>query len=133
VALGCERDGWRWEVAVGAGRPAGEAWLSAPSGGRAVVAWEPGRVRLAPGRYDREPEGDPADFALSWAELLDRAALGPPGVVAVGERAAAGAGRTHAPRRTRGPARPAGEWPAALLSALAALLSLAALGLGGRR
>lgn len=43
-----------------------------------------------------EPRGDPAQFALSWSRLLDRSLLAAEGVVALGERRAAGEARAVA-------------------------------------
>jgi hypothetical protein len=129
----CGRDGWSWEPELlGVSRPPGQAWLATAEGGEPVVAWQPGQVTLAAGRYESDPSGDPADFALSWAGLLDRAALPPAGVVPVEERADAGAGVS---RGGEPPAAPAGQRPnrpAAWLAATAALLALAGLGAGRR-
>jgi hypothetical protein len=126
----CERDGWTWDVDVAPAEvPAGEVWLSTQAG-RAVVVWEPGTVTLLPSVVG-EPRGDPADFALSWAELLDRAALPPEGVVALSERVDAGEITERLPQAAgEVDAQPAsGSW---LLSALAATFACAALALRRR-
>jgi len=122
------RDGWRWEVGLAdAFHPRGEVWLREDEFGLPVVAWEPGRVTLASGLYDREPAGDPADFALSWSALLDRAGLAPAGVVPLAERRAAGAGRVRAPLPPSTESTSPGGLPAAALAGSAAALALAAL------
>ena len=96
------RDGWSASVDLAGSAPdsdAGgplESWLSDPSG-RKLVAFGRGRVDC-PWRSMEEPRGDPAAFAVSWAALFDRAALPPPDVVALAERAAAGDEASSPPR-----------------------------------
>jgi hypothetical protein len=122
-----ERDGWHWQAAVsGAAPPTGETWLASREQDLAVVTWRAGRVAFAPGRFEREPQGDPADFALSWADLLDRAALPPMGVVPFAERLSAGEPSERPPQRAsaQGERASSAGW---LLAGVAALLSLAAL------
>jgi hypothetical protein len=96
-----ERDGWRAsgrgalpELDPGPeGGTEGEAWLAAlDSAGSTLplVRWSPGRIDVGL-RALAEPAGDPALFALSWAQLFERAALRPAGVVPLAERRAAGA------------------------------------------
>ncbi len=128
LALRVERDGWSWEI--GADQmlaSSGEVWLRDSNSGRPSVAWQPGRVVLASGFDARsEPQGDPADFALSWAELFDRASVPPAGVVSLAERLSAGEPSERRPRRAsaQGERSSSAAW---LLAAVAALLSLAAL------
>jgi len=122
-ALG--RDGWS---AAGRAAAAGapvldgqgplETWLA---GGRPLVTFAAGRLHCAILSFERL-EGDPAAFALSWAGLLDRACLPPPGAVSVAERSAAGPALSAAPM---GPPPPSGSQRPPL--ALAAWLALAAL------
>jgi hypothetical protein len=71
-------------------------------------------------------QGDPAAFAVSWAQLFDAALLPPRGVVALEERQAAGAASERTPERPEG-SRAAQAGFDALLAALAAVLALAAL------
>jgi hypothetical protein len=133
------RDGWRARAAFPAfGAPAPrdglpwEPWLSAP-GGAVLVRAAPGRVEVALDELVLEP-GDPALFAVSWAELFDRALLPHPGVVALADRAAAGPPSQRAPLL---PAAPAGSGLAraaldAWLAGLCALCALLAAGLARR-
>ncbi|HVS11879.1 MAG TPA: hypothetical protein VMS76_18580, partial [Planctomycetota bacterium] len=110
-----------------------EPWLSVDLAGgetAGVVTWTPGRIDIA--WLDlHEVAGDPAAFAVSWSELLDAALLPAEGVVALSERLDAGPALVRAPAE---PPEPAG-WnertlpPDALLAVLAAVLTLAALGL----
>ena len=91
VEATCGRDGWSasgaWRpLAPRADRPE-EAWL-VDTGGAVVVASTPGAVDVALEELG-EPSGDPAAFALSWAELFERALLPGPGVVALEHRLAA--------------------------------------------
>ena len=115
------RDGWSAPARVGraparaaSGAPLA-TWLAAEVDGelRAVVSWRTGEVRVAVVALG-EPAGDPASFAVSWAELLDGAVLPAEGVVALDERRAAGEGRVVAPVEVRPAAdevpRPA-SWP----------------------
>jgi len=129
--LALARDGWSAR-AEGAGLAAGalpgeRTWLAAhgqPAGTRAVAA-APGRVRLGFRALD-EPAGDPAAFAVSWAELFDGAALPPRGAVSLGERLVAAEAFERPPRPlpSAGDAAPAGGSP------LSAWLAVAALSLG---
>lgn len=97
------RDGWRARgVARGAARAADEdgdlaAWLDAD--GVALVTFGPGRIESAL-RAMEPPSGDPAAFAVSWAELLDAAALPHPAVVPLAERLAREPMRFEPPRAT---------------------------------
>ena len=110
-------------------------WLAAAPGPGAdpvpLVAWAPGRVRVAWSELE-EPVGDPAAFAVSWADLLERACLPVPGAVPLEHRLGAGEARLEPPREPP-PARPpegarAGPVPLdAWLAALAAAAALAAL------
>jgi len=126
IVLPCGRDGWTWDVGFTGGRaPAGNVWLATADGKPAIV-WEPGRITLVAASLNSEPAGDPADFALSWSDLLDTAALPPQGVVELRERIAAGAGSQRPPLQVR--AANSGVTSASwLLAILAALLSFAAL------
>jgi hypothetical protein len=128
-----ERDGWRWQVELtDQPPPPGETWLADQGDGRIAVAWQPGRLAFAAGRFEREPEGDPVDFALSWSELLDRAASPPEGVVALAERREAGALSEWAPSQARRQEDSGASSAAWLFAALAAILSAAALWQGRR-
>jgi hypothetical protein len=78
-----------------------------------------------------EPRGDPAQFALSWARLLERALLAPEGVVPLAERLEAGEARAEpgaAPLAAGGGSGPGPRLDAGLALA-AGLCALAALGL----
>jgi hypothetical protein len=131
------RDGWRARARYPAGgSAAGEAfraqtpWLLAPEG-MVLVGSRPGRIdaslaELAP------LAGDPALFAVSFAELFDAALLAHPEVVPLLARRSAGASASRAPRPP--PARalfgapltraPLDAW-LAVVAALLALLALA--------
>lgn len=128
-----ERDGWSWEFRQDRALSfPGEVWLKNSAGELPCVAWQPGRVVLADGFYaPREPEGDLADFALSWAELFDRAALPPEGVVALRERRSAGSSAERLPQAAASSEMTTvrGSW---LLGALAAVLAIAAIALRWR-
>lgn len=93
------RDGWTTRVA---GAPlrgsAGEPWLSTGDG-----TWvRCGRGRIESGiRTMDAATGDPAAFAVSWAELLDESLLAPPGVFSRADRSAAGPGVVSPPRHER--------------------------------
>ena len=126
ILLTCRRDGWTWDVGLTGGRaPAGRVWL-ATSDGTPVIVSEPGRITLVASSLHREPDGDPADIALSWSELLDASALPPPGVVELRERLSAGAGSERLPSQALAPSSGALSisW---LLAGLAALLACVAL------
>ncbi len=96
------RDGWSASVDLAGAAPDTdgdgplESWLADPSG-RKLVAFGRGRVDC-PWTSMEEPRGDPAAFAVSWASLFDRAALPPPGVVALADRSAAGDESARPPR-----------------------------------
>lgn len=102
------RDGWTAKgTAIGAAPSSDaegplETWLADDLGGRgrALVTAGPGRLHCPWISLD-ETRGDPAAFAVSWAALLDRASLGPAGVVELLERAGAG------PELSRPPAQDA--------------------------
>lgn len=61
-------------------------------GTETLVAYGPGLVETRLLHLD-EPSGDPAAFAVSWAELFERAARPPAGIVALAERRAVEAAR----------------------------------------
>jgi len=139
VAATAGRDGWiasgeaAREGALAADPVLGalESWLSVDLAGTGIplVSWAPGRIDVA-WRDLPEIAGDPAAFAVSWSELLDAALLPAEGIVALAERLDAGPTLVRAPAE---PPEPAGSGerafpPDALLAALAAVLSLAALG-----
>lgn len=84
------RDGWLARVTPGA-LAAGSGLGMRPllrAGGRSLASGAPGRVELGFVHLE-DLEGDPAAFAVSWAELFDALVLEPPGVVALPERRAA--------------------------------------------
>jgi len=74
-----------------------DVWLSAA--GEPLVTAGVGRIHVA-WIPTGTPSGDPAAFAVSWAELLDAFVRPPPGVVPLDERQAAGEPRSVAPRST---------------------------------
>ena len=117
------RDGWSASVELAGTAPAFddggplESWLSDPEG-RRLVAFGRGRI-ACPWTSMEDPRGDPAAFAVSWAALFDHAALPPPNVVALAERAAAG-DEASSPPRVDGPRGSGGA------SFLPALLAFAA-------
>jgi hypothetical protein len=123
--------GWEAEVRFRSGGVSAEAGESVrlASGGLALVAAAPGRVRTALTAME-EPAGDPAAFALWWGPLLDGALAPPAGVVPLAERLDAGAPSTHVGAPPERAAAAAGGGRAATWLALAgALLGLwAALG-----
>ncbi|MDP6763721.1 MAG: hypothetical protein QF860_12750 [Planctomycetota bacterium] len=124
------RDGWSARAVARAapladGRGPLVPWLADEA---RRVAFGPGRVVCAIEGLD-ELTGDPAAFAVSWAELLD-AACGPPaGCVPTAERRAAGTGGAAEPAAPEPapiegrPPLPVDAWLAvgALLAALVAL------------
>lgn len=120
------RDGWTSRgFAADPFEPAGDAWL-ADAGGRPLVTTAPGRVECALAAMD-DPRGDPAAFAVSWAELFDRVLLPPDGVVELSERGSAGAEAVRPPRRgteEEVTTRP-GAWDAWLAAASLACVLLA--------
>lgn len=140
-AVRCARDGWSAAGAAAALEGAPDdapwrPWLDAQTDGGErlrVVERAPGRVRTSLVRLD-EPAGDPAAFAVSWAELLDEACAPPAGVVPLDERRRAGEPRERAPLDPP-PARGAGAGGAtdAWLALGAALACLAALAAGRGR
>lgn len=100
-------------------------WLRA--GDAPVVAHGPGSVRCGIARLG-ELTGDPAAFAVDWAELFDRAVLPPARCVPLEERAAAGDGGLEAPREAKPLEAPLESPPyAAWLAGAASVLALAAL------
>jgi hypothetical protein len=138
-AVAAGRDGWEARGSAGDDARSADAhgaletWLTGRiegSGAHAVlVSAGAGRIESAWSTLDA-PRGDPAAFAVSWAELLDRVLLPAPGVVALAERQAAGPARfeppAEPPAEPLGPARaaPAPRWDAWLaLACLCALLA----------
>jgi hypothetical protein len=129
------RDGWTAQGAALGAAPNSDAegplatWL-ADASGRALVTTGAGRVHC-PWSSMEEPRGDEAAFAVSWAELFDRAALPPPGVIELGERAAAGEESSASPSAARGSKSSAVDAPPidAWIAAAALLCTLVALAL----
>jgi hypothetical protein len=82
-----------------------------------------------------EPRGDPAAFAVSWAELLDRAVLPPSGVIELGERLAAGEEASVSPSSAEPPGSSSRTAPPldAWIAAAALLCTLGALALARSR
>jgi len=129
------RDGWQASaplVEVGEesdSAPRPRPWLSAEVAGDVwpLVSWRPGWVRVAFGEPFEDRSGDPGAFAVSWADLLDRALLSAPGVLPQGEREPAGPATTRAPRsRSFNPEAAPGAWPLVRwLSAIAGVLLFA--------
>lgn len=129
------RDGWQARapmVAVGeesAAAPRARRWLSAEVDGESwpLVSWRPGWVRVAFGDPLEDRSGDPGAFAVSWAELLDRALLPAPSVLPQGEREPAGPTITRAPRSANyNPVAGLGAWPLVRwLTAIAGVLLFA--------
>ncbi len=115
------------------GSEASEAWLRSGSPEELVlVASEPGRVRVALRALERF-SGDPAAFPVAFAALLDRGALAPPGVVALGERRSAGPARFDPPAAPPPEQGPGDEPPwIAVLIAAALALALVASGVRAR-
>jgi len=130
------RDGWQARAQVSELRddPSPEArwstWLSGQVNGREqrLVTWQPGRVRLAFREPFEESSVDPGTFAVSWAELLDRALAPAPGILTSAERASAGDTSSRAPQPGIADPRAApAAWPLErLLAAAAAVLLFAA-------
>ncbi len=91
------RDGWRLSARLAGPAAANDAragamrtWVAADGGSpRPAVSWCAGRVDVGL-VGEGEVLGDPAAFAVSWAELFDEAALGDPLAVPLAERLAAG-------------------------------------------
>ena len=149
VRVEVARDGWRMAVDVcGPGARAFdergrrlESWLTAgpadPSARRTLVSFGPGRIDVAfcPAASSIDPSvldaADPAAFAVSWARLFDACLLPAPGVVPLAERLDAGPAAFSEPAPGAAREARADESPAALLAALAAVLSLGALALVG--
>ena len=129
-ALELARDGWRARgVATALPAGAGEDWLvgtDARGASRAVVRARAGWIGVGLSALD-EPAGDPARFALSWARLFERSALVPAGVVALGERRAAGAALALAPEAPLEETRAAATQLDALLALCAGLCAGLAL------
>jgi len=138
LAADVGRDGWRARASFAPGGvPAPDdgrpyaLWLAAPGG--APLVWSaPGRVEV--GLSELAPAGgDPALFAVSWAELFDAALLPHPAVVPLMERADAGPPSRREPSLP--PPEPAAAAPLtrvpldAWLAGLSALAALAALAL----
>lgn len=134
AAVVCGRDGWSARgMASALPEPAQdeprERWLeaSADDGARwCAVDARAGRVRSSLVEL-AEPAGDPAAFAVSWAELLDRACLPPAGVVPLAERQRQGARAERAPLEPPPSAGERGGDLDAWLAAGCALVFLAAL------
>lgn len=139
-AVRCARDGWSADGAAAALEASSDAswrpWLEARTEGGAsldVVERAPGRVRTSLVRLD-EPAGDPAAFAVSWAELLDEVSAPPAGVVPLAERRRAGEPLERAPLDPPpAPGAGAGGATDAWLALCAALACLAALAAGRAR
>jgi hypothetical protein len=74
-----------------------------------------------------EIRGDPAAFAVSWAELFDSAVAPQRGVVALEERALAGEPVSIAPALPERGGAHRGAWIDAALAFAAAALALAAV------
>ena len=129
------RDGWQASapmVAVGeesASAPRARRWLSVEVDGASwpLVSWRPGWVRVAFGDPFEDRSGDPGAFAVSWADLLDRALLPAPSVLPQGERESAGPTITRAPRSASfNPVAGPGAWPLVRwLTAIAGVLLFA--------
>jgi hypothetical protein len=129
------RDGWTATGAALGSAPSSDGegplatWL-ADASGRALVSTGAGRVHCPWTSMD-EPRGDPAAFAVSWAQLLDNSVLPPAGVIELGERLAAGEEASAAPSTAEpsgssgGAAPPIDAW----LAAAALLCTLGALAL----
>ncbi|MEM9802049.1 MAG: hypothetical protein AAGA20_17125 [Planctomycetota bacterium] len=132
------RDGWsasfrpaRERAALRGGRP----WLIDEAGGL-LVAHAPGRIDLLFAEMVREG-GDDAEFAVSWAALLDEALRAPSFVVPLSERAAAGKPAVLEPLVPPAPDAADGErarrratlgrWAELALASAAALAGLVAL------
>lgn len=135
------REGWRFEgfASVLAGSPAESTgttavWLS--NGAADYVRFRPGLIECGLSRVTKLG-GDPASFAVSWAELFDRAVLPSRSVIALEERFAAGEEVLRAPEVAARPetVRAGGILPAAWLACLAFLCVAlgSALGLRSRR
>ncbi len=131
------RDGWSLTVRPGELLPAQlaegsplTAWLQL--GQTELVAYSPGHLFInwspVPDAPENTPRGDPAAFAVSWSELLDRVVLPEPGAVSLADRQAAGPSRAElrlapprpAPVKVAVPLDVALAWTAALLAAAAA-------------
>jgi hypothetical protein len=127
-------DGWSLAVNITGHALGSPRWtVAGPEGTRTLVGVGPGVLEVAFGA-DADPDGDPAAFALDWAEWLDEALPVPATVIPLAERRAAGDAFYRAPRdsgyvRARQGAR-FEPWLAAA-AALAAALALA-LSMGGR-
>jgi hypothetical protein len=130
------REGWRSRGKASSAAPSSdddgplETWLDARVGDerRALVTRAPGRVWCTLSRMD-EPEGDPAAFAVSLAELFDACALPADGVVDLRDRLDAGPSEVREPRERDDAAASGGE-PSTIRGAsvrLDAWLALAAL------
>ena len=130
------RDGWSARVpgALAAAAPtgAGRVWLRAEPAGRPVVTWTPGLVTVG-ARALTFDAADPAQVAVSFAELFDAALLAPPGVVPLEARLAAGDPSFRPPRtpaRVRSESSTLTEAPLdAWLAGAAAFLGLVGLAL----
>jgi hypothetical protein len=131
------RDGWSASVDLAGAAPSSddggplESWIAEPSG-RRLVAFGRGRV-ACPWTSMEEPRGDPAAFAVSWGSLFDRAALPPPGVVALAERASAGDEASRPPRASADRASTIRESLLPALLGFAACACVAGAGWLGRR
>ena len=129
------RDGWQARapmVQVGeesAFTPRPRHWLSVEVDGEdwPLVSWRPGWVRVALGDPFEDQSGAPGVFAVSWADLLDRALLSAPSVLSRGERDSAGAAITRIPRSPNSnPVAGPGAWPLVRwLTAIAGVLLFA--------
>ena len=117
------RDGWSARAAVLDVPIDLTTWLE-DAEHRTLVAWRPGLVASAIVSLD-DPRGDPAAFAVSWAQLFDSAVLPPPGIVELAERRAAGAEATVAPRAAGDEGPPPGSRSGAAALALVAAVCAA--------
>ena len=128
------RDGWRFEGQATYLAPGtGTVWLSGDAG--EVVRSSPGLIECGL-THAAGLGGDTAAFAVSWAELFDRAVLPPRGAVSVSERSDAGeeivrVGSLGSGLTSQAPSSD-GVLPAAWLATCAFVLALLAL-LAGQR
>ena len=138
AAVQLQRDGWSASSAVFGGlelSASERSWLSVQLEGSRVpvVAWQPGRVRLSL-TDSFTGLGDPAELAVSWAQLLDGAILPASGVCNLEQRQSAGPSGARLPEISDSQLPSLPSWPlVSLLSGLAALLVFAAGLLGQGR
>ena len=129
--LVARRGGWSLRGSGGAAAlardPGHGTWLAGEDG-VPVVAWTPGLVRIA--LASCEPAGDPAAFAVDWAELLDGALPDPVDVTALAHRRALPPAEVIPPRSPFPPPEP-GTPPPRPIPAMLALVATAFAVLGG--